>query len=160
MPKLKIILLSEKNQTRKNMCCMILCMLSHFSRVQLCNPKDHSPPGSSVHVILQARILECVAISFSRGSSRPVPLMYPVLAACSWPLAPPGKPCMIPHTGFTYCISTKCKLICSDRGKPVIALGQGERLGGRMEGRNTKKKGNVQGWWTYSLFSSWWSFPW
>ena len=32
---------------------------------------DWSPPGSSVHGILQARILECVAISFSRGSSWP-----------------------------------------------------------------------------------------
>ena len=32
---------------------------------------DCSPPGSSVHEILQARILEWVAISFSRGSSRP-----------------------------------------------------------------------------------------
>ena len=37
----------------------------------LCNPLDYSPPGSSVHGILQARILECVAISFSRGSSQP-----------------------------------------------------------------------------------------
>ena len=58
---------------------MILCMLSHFSRVQLCNPNDHSLPGSSVHVIFQARILEWIAISFSRGSSRPVFLMYPAL---------------------------------------------------------------------------------
>ena len=32
---------------------------------------DHSPPGSSVHRILQARILEWLAIPFSRGSSRP-----------------------------------------------------------------------------------------
>ena len=32
---------------------------------------DHSLPGSSVHGILQARILEWVAMSFSRGSSRP-----------------------------------------------------------------------------------------
>ena len=37
----------------------------------LCNTLDCSPPGSSVHGILQARILEWVAISFSRGSSRP-----------------------------------------------------------------------------------------
>ena len=36
----------------------------------LCNPMDYSPPGSSVHRILQARILAWVAISFSRGSSR------------------------------------------------------------------------------------------
>ena len=37
----------------------------------LCNPVDCSPPGSSIHGILQARILEWVAISFSRGSSWP-----------------------------------------------------------------------------------------
>ena len=37
----------------------------------LCNPRDCSPPGSSIHGIFQAGILECVAISFSRGSSRP-----------------------------------------------------------------------------------------
>ena len=37
----------------------------------LCDPVDCSPPGSSIHGILQARILEWVAISFSRGSSRP-----------------------------------------------------------------------------------------
>ena len=38
---------------------------------QLCDPMDCSPPGSSVHGIFQAWILEGVAISFSRGSSRP-----------------------------------------------------------------------------------------
>ena len=37
----------------------------------LCDPVDRSPPGSSVHGILQARILEWVAIPFSRGSFRP-----------------------------------------------------------------------------------------
>ena len=37
----------------------------------LCNPMDCSQLGSSVHGILQARILEWVAISFSRGSSQP-----------------------------------------------------------------------------------------
>ena len=36
-----------------------------------CNPVDCSPPGSSVHGILQARVLEWGAISFSRGSSQP-----------------------------------------------------------------------------------------
>ena len=36
-----------------------------------CGPMDCSPPGSSIHGILQARVLEGVAISFSRGSSRP-----------------------------------------------------------------------------------------
>ena len=36
----------------------------------LCDPMDSSPPGSSVHRILQARILEWVAISFSNSHSR------------------------------------------------------------------------------------------
>ena len=37
-----------------------------FSCIQLCDPMDCSPPGSSVHGILQARIVEWVAISHSR----------------------------------------------------------------------------------------------
>ena len=44
---------------------------SHCRYPTLCNPVDCSLPGSSVHGILQARILEWVAISFSRGSPRP-----------------------------------------------------------------------------------------
>ena len=39
------------------------------SCLNLCDPTDCSPPGSSVHGILQARILEWVAFPFSRGSS-------------------------------------------------------------------------------------------
>ena len=45
-----------------------LLLLCHFSHVQLSNPTDGSPPGSSVPGILQARILEWVAISFSNAS--------------------------------------------------------------------------------------------
>ena len=41
------------------------------SCLTLCDPMDYSPPGSSVHGISQARILEWVAISLSRGSSQP-----------------------------------------------------------------------------------------
>ena len=37
----------------------------------LCHPTNYSPLGSSVHRIVQARILEWVAISSSRGSSQP-----------------------------------------------------------------------------------------
>ena len=46
-------------------------MLVVQSCLTLCDPMDYSLPGSSVHGILQARILEWVAILFSRGSSRP-----------------------------------------------------------------------------------------
>ena len=55
--------------------CQTSTWISHevksLSRVRLYDPVDCSLPGSSVHGILQARILEWVTISFSRGSSRP-----------------------------------------------------------------------------------------
>ena len=41
------------------------------SCLTLCDPMDCSLPGSSVHEILQAIVLEWIAISFSRGSSQP-----------------------------------------------------------------------------------------
>ena len=40
------------------------------SCLTICDPRDCSPPGSSLHGILQARILEWVAIPFSKGSSQ------------------------------------------------------------------------------------------
>ena len=51
--------------------CHFVCIVcaQSLSRVQLCDAMDCSPPGSSVHRILQARILECVAILFSKESS-------------------------------------------------------------------------------------------
>ena len=49
-------------------CC---CWLVAQSCLTLCDPVNCSLPGSSVHGISQARIMEWVAISFSRGSSGP-----------------------------------------------------------------------------------------
>ena len=49
----------------------------------LCDPMDYSPPGSSVHGILQARILAWVAIPFSRGI---------FLTQGSPPVIKPGSP--------------------------------------------------------------------
>ena len=46
---------------------LLLLLLSRFSRVLLCNPIDGNPPGSPIPGILQARTLEWVAISFSKG---------------------------------------------------------------------------------------------
>ena len=45
--------------------------LKSLSRVQLCNSTDCSLPGSSIHGTFQARVLEWIAISFSRRSYRP-----------------------------------------------------------------------------------------
>ena len=47
----------------------LVCVCAQ-SCLTLCNPMDGSPPGSSVHGISQARILEWVTISFSTGSSQ------------------------------------------------------------------------------------------
>ena len=49
---------------------MHACMLSCFSCVPLCDPMDHSLPGSSEHVISQARKLEWVVLPSSSGFSR------------------------------------------------------------------------------------------
>ena len=62
-------------------------------QLTLCNPIDCSGPGSSIHGILQARILEWVAISFSRRTSQPgIEPGSPALQADSLPAEPPGKP--------------------------------------------------------------------
>ena len=58
------------------------------------DPMDCSLPGSSVHGILQARILQWVVIPFSRGSSQPRDrkLRSSALQVASLPSEPPGKP--------------------------------------------------------------------
>ena len=64
----------------------------------LWDPIDCSLPGSSVHGILQASILEWVSMPSSRGSGIPDPgikpasLVSPALQAGSLPTEPPGKP--------------------------------------------------------------------
>ena len=60
---------TEVPQKLKNRIIMLLLLFAK-SCPTLCNSMDCSPPGSSVHGILQVRMLEWVAISFSRGSSQ------------------------------------------------------------------------------------------
>ena len=73
-----------------------VCMLCHFSHVQLCNPMDCSTPGSSVLGILWARMLEQVAVPSSRGSfwprDEPMSLMPPALAGGFFTTSATGKP--------------------------------------------------------------------
>ena len=54
---------------RTTLCCAVLCLVAQ-SYPTLWDPKDCSVPDSSIHGILQARILEWVTIPFSRGSSQ------------------------------------------------------------------------------------------
>ena len=74
-----------------------LCKISSSVVLTLCDPTGYSPPGSSVHGILQARILEWVVISSSGGSSPPRDQTYVSQVPCigqvgSLSLAPPVKP--------------------------------------------------------------------
>ena len=75
--------------------CVCVCVCVHAqSCLTLCDPVDCSLPGSSVCGIFQARILERVAISYSRGSSLPVSPTSPALArdADDFPLSHLGSP--------------------------------------------------------------------
>ena len=72
---------------------LCMYMLSLQLCPTLCDPMDCSPPGSSVHGILQLRILEWAAISYSRGSFQPRDPTH-ILCLLDWreeslPLAPP-----------------------------------------------------------------------
>ena len=63
----------------------------------LFDPMDRSPPGPSVHGILQARILKGVVIAFFRGlSQRGIKPGYPALQADSLPSEPPEKLLALP----------------------------------------------------------------
>ena len=76
------------------LCPACLCAKLLQSCLTFCNPMDCSPSGSSVHGILQARILEWVAMTSSRGSSQPRGWTHVSCVSCigsSLPLAPPGN---------------------------------------------------------------------
>ena len=118
---LKCVLKKRKTQGNKKKVCMAKCccpikvedvkMLivlfrsfpwqakSLQSYLTLCDPMDCSPSRSSVHGILQARILEWVAMPSFRGSSQPrdqihifyVSCIGRVFVFCFLPLAPPRK---------------------------------------------------------------------
>ena len=80
--------------------CVCICVLDC---VGLCNFMDYSPPGSSVYGILQARILERVAIFYSRGIFPAQGLNLrlsasPALAGGIFTSVPPGKPRLLFRT--------------------------------------------------------------
>ena len=76
-----------------SMCPICVCVLIAQLCPTLCDPMDCSPPGPSVHGVLQARILEWVAIPSSRGSPQPeIESGSPTLKADPFQSEPPGKP--------------------------------------------------------------------
>ena len=63
--------LPEVQGTLKSLLQHHNCVLVSQLGPTLCDPMDYSPPGFSVHRILQARTLEWIAIPFSRGTFQP-----------------------------------------------------------------------------------------
>ena len=63
--------LTDKHSEITSSLCLRVCAQLLSPDQLFCDPMDCSAPGSSVHRIFQARILECVAIFYSRGSYQP-----------------------------------------------------------------------------------------
>ena len=92
-------------------------------------PRTISPPGSSVHGILQARILEWVAISFSRGSSQLRDQIHishvsclgrQVIYHCATSSTSKGSPSPV-----FYLLSTLAPFLCGPAGAYFPSLGPG-----------------------------------
>ena len=112
---------------------MIVCACVHAKTLQscqtFCDPMDSSLPGSSVHGILQIRMLEWVATPIFGGSSRP--RMEPVsYLSCIWqvsslPPVPPGKSLLM--TVAQLCLTCD-PMICRPQGFSVHGILQARIL--------------------------------
>ena len=95
-----------------------------LSRVRLCYPMDHSPPGSSVQGISQARVLEQVAISFSGGSSWPRDWACISRVSCTaggfFTTEPPGK------SWNRMSLNLMCLVSLKRKDSEQITQGEGE----------------------------------
>ena len=101
--RLKIIFFKKwRQRERCEVFSLPACMCAQWpqSCLTLCDPMDCNPPGPSVHGILQARILEWVAISFSRGFYQPrdrtVSAASPALQQIVYPLSHLKSPFSLP----------------------------------------------------------------
>ena len=100
----------------------------------LCDAMDCSPPGSSVHGILQGRILEWVAMPSSRASSRP---RSPAVLADSLPFGLPGKLCV-----YIELIHLAVQHKLTQHSRPTIlqyAEGNGNPLHSSCRGNSTDR---------------------
>ena len=89
---MSLVEISQAIVSHLNLLLVFFAMLCDQLRPTLCDPVDGSPLGSSVHGIFQARILEWVAISFSRDLPGPgIEPPSPALADRFNTTEPPGK---------------------------------------------------------------------
>ena len=106
--KMKMRVSGRKERKRKEKTNGIPVVVVTQSCPTPCDPTDCSPPGSSVHGVLQARILEWIAIPFSRGSSDPeVKPRSPALQADSLMSELQGSPSLF---NFLQSVEASCNL--------------------------------------------------
>ena len=118
----------------KEYCC---CSMPR-SCLTLCNRMDCSLPGTSVHGIYRARILELVAISSSRGSSQPKDQTHVAyITGRLFTTDPPGKPLrnititlnLLPFSSLTQSCPTLCDPVdCNLPGSSVRGIFQARIL--------------------------------
>ena len=78
---------------------LLLLLLSRFSRVRLCDPRDSSPPGSPIPGILQARPLAWVAITSLLSDEESISLNFLVLSTPSL-ILPPRRNSVVRKPGW------------------------------------------------------------
>ena len=82
---------------------LMVVVVYSLRHIRLCDPMDCSQPGSSVHGVSQARILEWVAISFSRGSPNPgIEPRSPAWQADSLPAELQANPFSLPYFSLKF----------------------------------------------------------
>ena len=107
--------------------CVSPCLVATLSPI-LCDPLYCNPRGSSAHGIFQARILEWVVISYSRGSSQPSDQTHICLAGRFLTTVPPGKSLFQKHLHTKKKIYRCSKImnlhppICLKKKKKVVFL--------------------------------------
>ena len=100
------------------------CVLSLQLYLTLCDPMNCSPPGSSVHVIFQTRILEWVAMPSSRGSSWHRDWTRVSSVSCT------GRRVLYHYTVLSCCCVWLCDLIdCSPPASSVYGYSLGKDTG-------------------------------
>ena len=114
---------------------------------------DCNPPGSSVHGILRARILEWVAIPFSRGSSRPRDQTWGLLHCRQilYHLSHKGKPCL-QYIGILFS-SKRSGLGCLVIDGPSLSQHTPCCSGLALNGHDRVREGMVRPWPGPSLLS-------
>ena len=120
------------------------------SCLTLCDTMDYSPPGSSIHGILQARILEWVAMLSSRGSSQPRDqIQYPALQVDSLSSEPPGKPWQIIY-GSPAAAAANSLQSCPTLCNPIDGSPPGSSVPGILQARTLE--------WVAISFSNVWKW--